>query len=403
MSDLKPLSADKKKFLSKSNEQQLGLRVPVEKLRGAANRVSAKLGSQILVNGDGNRVSQSQAAWRGAGGIANASNSDILDAAGRLADEDKLEAIFAEQLSQAAGGSRKNLSISNPAKRQEYAAAIRNHPLLRPIVENEIAERIGLTPSQAADELQDLSARAQNEGRPLAFINVTKLDKGNILSAQGVNKGAGHSDAYIALPNGRVLNVVGYDMASNALVRNELMDRKIPYASMNLTTFTDSAVPIHPQAGGETPGCGVLGLSHVKEYLKDGGRQLKQGSLVITGLPGAGRNGDLMFPSPEVLRYSQTSRVGIVADAMMRETADHATVNIGGKVVAVQTLTGMLRAGAKVEFAIGGMVQDMAAAREAWCSGMSTAMAERDRMSVAVKPGQNLNGYLAYMTQRYRR
>lgn len=386
------LSSRKQAYLA--NRSKGPQRISIEKLGTVADHKSAKNGIEIQVNGDGAALRRAQADWRTNRGINQASPDDIHDAAKRL--DGKIEPIFQEQLDgaarQATQGGR-GVRDLRPLDSEAFKAAVTSNPALRGVFTDEVSQAVGLSPAAAVDDMTAVSARATREARAIGYAFTSR----HPMDATGVAKGDGHTDSYIMAPSGRVLNLIPYPTAGCEKVRDGLLAKNIPFASADLSRFIQPYRPVNPQA--DAASCNSLAVSQMNQYQKDDARQLKECSLVVSGLKD-GKAGDFMLPSPQALFFSQSTLPLKIADAMVRGGSDTAQVEHDGQSYAVPTLRGLARDGARCEAAFGGSVHDLDAFRATWCMEMDKMQDKRDALNYA--QGTNVqNGALAQASRRH--
>lgn len=386
--------------------------LPIESLALMAQHYEAEHHFQVLVNGDGHQLRDSQRAWQ-------------AERSAQLSSDAVFETIAKELLGQLPDTERAHLADVakpffnwvSPQRLGEldanqlgaFAQAVRNDPVLKPRFDAQIrqhrqnlgrdSEAVGLSPEAAADDLVKTTEKSKGEQQPIGYLYQNK--ELTPLKAAGVAKGPGHTDTYITSPHGRVLNLVGYSHPGNSGVAKALMEKKQPYASMELSSFMPHGLGslVNPQAGDTE--CGPLGLSCMKEYLKDNAKQLREHCVVITGLENADKRGDILFPSAETLRYSQSALFVKVAEAMVRGKGEMATVEHSGVEFEVPTLAGLAKQGAGFEGALGGSVE-LDAFRQRWLDALEKSLPKRDAMNFDSEFGER-NGYLAHVVDRQAR
>lgn len=375
---LLPLSAlsERKQIFLGDSHPKTSQRISVDTLGKVGDGKTAKHGIEIQVNGDGTALKQAQSAWRLGNNANPASADDIYNAVDEA--HGMLEPIFQEQLND----------------REKFADTINSNAALRSVFEEEMARTIGLSPGEAAHDMTAVLARAQQEKRAIGYIYTTR----NPMEAKGVAQGFGHSDSYIMAPNGRVLNIVPYPTAACDEVRQRLTDAQIPFALADFSNIIPPRRPVNMQA--DASACGSLAVTQLKEYLRNDAHQLKEHSLVISGLQEMGEGGDFLLPSPQALRFSQSTLPLTIADAMVRESGDRAEFTHDGRTYSVPTLSGMVRGGARCETAFGTSVEDLDAFRRRWCAAMDQAEDKRDALNLEIASGVQ-NGSLAQVSQRH--
>ena len=372
---LSDLSGRKQAFLA-DGHPKTSQRISVETLGKVADGKNGKHQIEIQINGDGTALRQSQANWRVRNGVTPASPDDIYQAVKEISGN--LEPIFQEHLTD----------------QHKFTDALNANPALRGVFEEEMAQTVGLSSSEAVHDMTAVLVKAQQEKRAVGYVYTTL----NPMEAKGVGKGFGHSDSYIMVSNGRVLNLVPYPTAACDEVRQQLIDKKIPFASADFSSLITPGRPVNMQA--DAAACGSLAVSQMKEYLKNHAQQLKEHSLVICGLKDMGVGVDFLLPSPEALRYSQAALPLKIANAMVRESGDRAQIEHDGQRYSVATLSGMMRIGTHFETAFGGKLEDLDAFRQRWCAAMDKAEDKRDALNFGAASGVQ-NGTLAQVSQRH--
>jgi hypothetical protein len=157
-----------------------------------------------------------------------------------------------------------------------------------------------------------------------------------------------------------------------------------------------------PQA--DEVSCGPLGLSYLKQYLKDGAHQLNHRTLMVTHRP-KGRGSAVRFhlPSPQVLRYSQSGFYAKLLGAMVGGQGDHAEVVHEDKKYQILTLRGMAQAGARIRRPLDIHRMKDSALDEfvrPWMDDFRQAMHERAAMPNLVRFRKGKNSYLTYTGHR---
>jgi hypothetical protein len=155
----------------------------------------------------------------------------------------------------------------------------------------------------------------------------------------------------------------------------------------------DEGRQVSPQAG--SIGCGTLGLSYLKQYLKDDAKQLNEGSLLVdVQLDGEAVNFHL--PSAQVLKYSQSDLYAKLMRAIVAGEEPTAKVHHNGDEHEVRTLQGLIEAGATIGRPDGGaMAGGLDAFRAAWLAQCDASDQQRAQMRAGAR-----NHYLAYSSAR---
>ncbi|WED44072.1 hypothetical protein [Legionella cardiaca] len=162
---------------------------------------------------------------------------------------------------------------------------------------------------------------------------------------------------------------------------------------------------VQPQA--DLDSCGILGLLYFKELLKANAEQLNEFSLNIPLYVDADnrvKKNCLFFPSPQVLRYSQSKLYNQIIKAMLEGTQDVVSIRYKNITYKVKTLESILRYSiqssrekADVETAKHNeeLLANLPSFRQRWLEEYKNAAAKRQRMQ-----GQPNNLYLSYKGRR---
>ncbi|MFO2975949.1 hypothetical protein SCO70_00120 [Legionella pneumophila serogroup 3] len=165
---------------------------------------------------------------------------------------------------------------------------------------------------------------------------------------------------------------------------------------------TTSAIPL-PQAGHEE--CGTLGIMYLNELLKDNSRQLRENTMLFSFYDKNNSLAHFFFPSPQVLRFSQSSAYNSVIKAMLEDAPDVEVIH-GNKKYRVKTLRGILEESIEAAKKCGNsklaarnqkILDDLPSFRKHWLQSYDLCEQKRSLME------DRHNLYLAYTTQRMRR
>ncbi|KTD21274.1 Uncharacterised protein [Legionella londiniensis] len=168
-----------------------------------------------------------------------------------------------------------------------------------------------------------------------------------------------------------------------------------------------NAIPV-PQA--DIFACGTLGFLYLKELLKDDKAQLKEYALIF---PYYDENDNLQwffYPSPQVLKYSQSSKYNEVVKAMLVDSDIPQSLKLQEEQYRVATLKGLLRqsiAKAKekkidaVEKYNLNILSSLDNYRAKWLKAYENAMLSRASMDLPLpEKNQTINFFLAYSSHR---
>lgn len=246
---------------------------------------------------------------------------------------------------------------------------------------------IGPSAAQARAEMERLAQDTTRGHRGYLFAAHSDLERG------------GHVDTYVITSRGESIRVIPHESLHAAPEPDKLFHAD-PWHFMTPRKATC------PQASGV--GCATLGLSYLKEYLKDDAHQLNHFTSMVVHRPAGGDPAAppvrFHLPSPQVLRYSQSAFYAKLMAAMVSGRDDHAEVVHQGGSFKVLTLRGILRAGGEVRRPLDGhgMKEDaLDAFAGPWMEAFERAMLRRDMMAVQDGAGhREANLYLTYATHR---
>jgi len=141
----------------------------------------------------------------------------------------------------------------------------------------------------------------------------------------------------------KIIKITGHTHLNSDITIETLQE---PYVVLSLSNFfmrdnlhisTNDIINARPQATDQ--GCGALGLLYLKELLKNNAEQLHEDTL---SFPYYLPNGELkyyFFPSPQVLRYSQSGLYNEILKAMI---SDQPVLSYKGSIYLITTLREML-------------------------------------------------------------
>lgn len=207
----------------------------------------------------------------------------------------------------------------------------------------------------------------------------------------------GHFEVYIVTRENIIKPVCWPDC--NRHIAETLLTPYTPWPSLSGSSEERVSVPF---AQADNEGCGTLGLVYLKELLRDDARQLNELSLQIPCLKPDGESFFFFLPSPQVLRYSQSSRFNKMMAAMLED--DYvAKIEHQEGTLQFYTVKGLLHfslmiAGMRNLTALKEPLQkllaDLPDFRARWLTAYYDVAAKRDLMS---QDGRNY--YLSYKTQ----
>lgn len=214
--------------------------------------------------------------------------------------------------------------------------------------------------------------------------------------------GRGHFEAFI-IGKDKIIKPVKWDVDFSRTFHlgSYLADGK---ASTDLFDFC--GVSSIPQAGGEE--CGSLSVSYLKNYLQNNARQLEEYTLCIPYYPSNPTTFEInyfFFPSPDVLRYSQSELYNKYIEAMLLPHTGNFTHK--NKLHSIITLVTHLRNMIDKATALGNLkIKEEAALllsilpdfTKRWLDRYQSINTKRQQMQTSEH-----NAYLAYTSERMNR
>ena len=202
----------------------------------------------------------------------------------------------------------------------------------------------------------------------------------------------GHVESYVVSSTGAVINVVPF----GETYRHKRPNLDGQYHSDVMPFLPNVGHDVFPQGG--MAECGTMGLSYLKQYLKDDARQLNENTLLLETTV-RGRLVRFHLPSPQVLKYSQSNLYAKVVRAFVAGEQDYATADHYGQEVEVMTLQACLKAGATVSRPDGKEIPGgIEGFRKTWLELCDASDTKRLQMRM---DGQNR--YATYASQRLQR
>lgn len=246
---------------------------------------------------------------------------------------------------------------------------------------------IGPSAAQARAEMERLAKDGTQGPRGYLFPAHHNLERG------------GHVETYVITSRGESIRVIPHESPLGAPDPVNLFNADPRH-------FMAPGKATNPQAAGV--GCATLGLSYLKEYLKDDAHQLNHFTSMVVHRPmdsdPAAEPVRFHLPSPQVLRYSQSAFYAKLMAAMVGGRDDHAEVVHQRRSFKVLTLRGVLRAGGEVRRPPDGLGMNedaLDAFAGPWMEAFNQAMLKRDMMAVQDDAGhREANLYLTYATHR---
>ncbi|GAB4224034.1 MAG: lpg2538 family Dot/Icm T4SS effector [Gammaproteobacteria bacterium] len=243
------------------------------------------------------------------------------------------------------------------------------------------------------------------------------------IKAQGINQPTGyyftadlktghsHFEGYILLENGKVIRPIAFpDNRRGTSLESSIPASDIIEGSLNAFVkikpnpdfkpssgfYTFHWSPPCPQAS-ETE-CGTLSMLYLKELLKNNAEQLNEFTMIVPYNDKYSSTHEFFFPSPQVLRYSQSNTYNAVIAAMLEDTLAPVTVITNEKIFTVKTLKAILTENqatnkSSLKQESGKLLEQLPTFREKWLASYQEVQQQRDSMKSS---NQQRNRYLNY-------
>ena len=209
----------------------------------------------------------------------------------------------------------------------------------------------------------------------------------------------GHFEVFIIMPD-RIIKPLDWPGMRSQVINEEVLSFYYPCLSLPILRKLSSSPTPCPQA--ERLECGTLGMMYLKELLKDDAKQLHEFTLQIR-FSSAEQQYFFFLPSPQVLRYSQSTRFNKVIAAMLEDEVS-VEVTHGAEryeVYTVRTLLEVSLRDAQVKNVpdqvrhLEGVLTDLPRFRDKWLAAYYEMGTKRAMMTKEEK-----NHYLCYTTKR---
>lgn len=255
------------------------------------------------------------------------------------------------------------------------------------------SQTVGLALGQAAQTIIDLMPQAVT---PIAFLRPS-LEKRVI----GVTTGPSHMAGFIITQQ----LVIGIARDEPEIYVAAAICPSLRYAETNLSSFI-----LEPKkevaAQTDSSSCGSLAISLLKELLKKNAHQLLHDCLIISKAehkdPSQDPIVDQFLPSPQSLRYSQSTLFIKVARAIVAGMEPEVDVHHRGQTYRVRTLTGLQALGSPMTM-VDGRQADVSDFRARWLQQFDeVAMPARRAMQSGPEDGGR-NLYLNHVVHRHAR
>ncbi|MDR3501272.1 MAG: hypothetical protein P4L79_01655 [Legionella sp.] len=249
---------------------------------------------------------------------------------------------------------------------------------------------VWMNKAQAIEEMKQIQASLASEQTMGYFFT------------NGHASGKGHFEVFI-ITSDAIIKPVQW---SHTDVRKEIVPQDLP--TMCYTPST-SPVIFLPQSKwpftlpqSQRLECGTLGILYLKELLKNDAKQLKELTLRFPHFNAVNGQWEyFFFPSPQVLRYSQSGFYNRVIQALLSDSDDLVECSIDGTSVKYNSLKRILKhsiqyfKGSPEETAQMQLLLDgLPAFRERWLEEFAKADQTRETMTK-----DSLNHYLAYRSR----
>ena len=247
---------------------------------------------------------------------------------------------------------------------------------------------ICLTKEQAKQEILNIQKHLEDD-EPVGYIFTNKD-----------NEHASHFEFLIITQDNIIKPVMWNTWASLSFTNedfpNMILSTVKPFIAYNGSHQGGTPIP----QGGPIE-CGTLGLLYLKELLKNSEKQLNQFALQVPYYNDIDALSYLFFPSPNVLRYSQSSLYNTILKTALTPIDEDIKISHKGENYTIRTLQGLLNetiamAGtfSKARSQSIALLNQLPEYRKSWLEEFENVTKKRNLMQV-----DELNLYLTYKTQ----
>lgn len=408
--NIRSLSANKKKFIEQKTRGP-SVHLSIKEISKLAKAYSQEIGSSIHLSGNVIPITaERKMAWRAEQEKILDKMMSAPDASVRMLhryfNDFRHHEALREAVPNALPRDKHQLrpEVINPDRKAKLTEIIdaNTHGIRDALIERTMKERselpamceqLGYGTRTGAKELAAIAKAVANnpKGAAEGYIFSSCAETGSSLGLYPVPL-RGHVESYVVSSSGAVIDVIPYGEGN--FNRPKLAGQ---YSPDMVYFLPDVEYPVLPQGG--TAECGTLGLSYLKQYLKDDAKQLNENTLLLdTTMERAPVHFHL--PSPQVLKYSQSNLYAKVVRAFVTGEQDTAIVEHGGIKVTVRTLQACLNAGATVSRPDGKEIPGgVEGFRKRWLELCDASEITRLQMRVEDR-GLERNLYATYASQR---
>ncbi|HHF7395591.1 TPA: hypothetical protein ACPSKT_000715, partial [Legionella anisa] len=298
-----------------------------------------------------------------------------------LDDNDRMKELSQEELKRL---NQICLNLNCRKKLEEYRVKILEDLNLR-------KKKVCLSKGKALEEIKKIQANLK-EGESVIYF-----------FTNNVRVGPAHFE-FVQIKKDEIIKPIHWYLHnSNIINQNDLKNIFIPDVSDFVSPYLK---PQYLQPQVDEVSCGTLGILYLKELLKNKGQQLDDFTLSFTLYKIHNRElgkSNLFFPSPHVLRYSQSSFYNDVILAMVKN--DHeVSIKFKGINYKIKPLKVILEDSIKFAQSKGDLtvaeenkkiLKNLPAYRKKWLIEYEIAIQKRKDMQ-----GDKYNVYLAYSSKR---
>ncbi len=251
--------------------------------------------------------------------------------------------------------------------------------------------KVCLTKWQALEEVKEIQKKLEKEERVIYFFTNNR------------RMGAAHFE-FIQISKDEIIKPVHWFLEDSNII--DEMDFKNLFVT-DVSSFISPAIdPKYLQPQVDKVSCGTLGILYLKELFKNHAQQLTEFSLKLPlyqNKYGEVRASNLFFPSPHVLRYSQSNFYNEVILAMLKNehemTIKYKDVKYKIKPLKIILEESIELAKKDNDLAMVNankqILADLPAFRKKWLAAYKTELPKRNAMQ-----GDKYNLYLAYSSKR---
>ena len=281
-----------------------------------------------------------------------------------------------------------------------------NNPTIKELFDKQISEFLNEEFEELQAKVKEYCLKNSKAWQEINAIRAQLKDNEAVgyVYTNGSNLGSNHFEVLI-ITKQAVIKPLSWFTVENTFKQSG--KNQFAFLPLNNPAILKTKGPI-PSPQADMFACGTLGFLYLKQLLKEDNAQLKQYSLVFPYYNEKDAIQSFFYPSPQVLKYSQSSKYCEVVKAMLVDSEEAQNLTFRGEVYAVTTLKGLLKQTLNKaqelkhepmqKYAIY-ILNKLPEFRKKWLEAYAKAMEERASMDEKL-PEKDVNHYLSYCTRR---